>query len=184
MDSRMTILRCLQSPTPNPTPEVQWLVKQCHSLVIECLVNFSRGVTSTLEGKDGVEKTQTYYPYGPYVGKETRFFKKNPSPHFGMTLATMYPFVATEQSLWDLKLKEKNYPITKLWPYPTMCRYMNFVKNFVNERETMFQNYEDDGGEYLANDEDSDSDKEEEESDSDKEDESDTEDEDNVFSQM
>ena len=65
-----------------------------------------------------------------------------------------------------------------------MCRYMNFVKNFVKERETMFKNYEDDGGEYHVNDEDSDSDKEEENSDSDKEDESDTEDEDNVFSQI
>ena len=187
MDTRMEILRKLESPSKDPTPTIEFLVKQCHSLVVECLVKFSRGVTTRVEDDDGnIIRTMTHFPYGPDAGRETRFFKAIKSPHFGMTLATIYPFIETEKSSWDLKLKEKNYPITRLWPYPTMCRYINFVKNFVRERETIFRNYEDDGGEYHADGEDSDTEEKENEdsstrdSDSDK---SDT-DEDNVFSQM
>ena len=165
------------------------MVKTCHALVIECLLKYSRGVTTEKEDKHGVTRTNTYYPYHPAAGSDTSEFKNVTSAMFGFTLASMYHFVGTEESLWDLKLKGKNYPITKLWPYNTILRYLNFVKNFKQHRNLMFANYEDAGGKYHGSSEDTDGD-----GDGDGEDGGDasggspaassSEDEDNVFAQM
>ena len=108
-------------------------------------------------------------------------FKEIPSTHFAMTLTTIYPFVVAEKPTWENKLKEHNYPITRLWPYGTLRRYAHFAKAFVKHRRVMFHNYEGNGGRYHAG------------SDSDNEDETgshdsahaddDTSDEDEVFTQ-
>ena len=140
---RISILRSLTADTDNPTSEVARLVKECHSLVGGSLTGYSRA------GLDENDKVRVF-PYGARSARQTRVFKKVVSPTFGVTLANIYPFVLTPKSSWELKLKEHNYTITRLWPYSTLCRYTNFVGAFVKHRRVMFSNYEDAGGEYHS----------------------------------
>ena len=158
---RLAVLRYLISNKENPSPA---LVKKCHALVVECLVKFSLGGH---EDKSLVK----VFPYGAGAAFQSRSFKVIPSTHFGITLTNMYPFVIADKPTWEAKLKEQNYPITRLWPYNTLCRFVHFVntvlqhrhnpsttlcrfthfvKSVVQQRRLMFRNYEDNGGKYHA----------------------------------
>ena len=138
----MAILRCLSSD--NPSPETAELVKECHHLVVDCLVKYSRGKGP----EDNSDEKVRVFPYSAAAGQDTRVFRDVPSAHFGATLANIYPYVNTEMVLWDDKHAEHNYPITRLWPFNTVCRYIHFCKTFVQHRRVMFLNYEEAGGQY------------------------------------
>ena len=105
------------------------------------------------EAEAEVEKSRkkvTVFPYGAPASYLTSSFKELPSTYLGITLANMYPFVVSEKPVWNIKLKEHNYPITRLWPYSTTCRFVSFVRAFVQNRCEMFKNYEDVGGQYHS----------------------------------
>ena len=158
MGARLTILRSLtESGIAGAAP----LVKECHKLVVHCLLQYSQG------GYKGAAKTKArVFPYGAGAAYRSRVFKQLPSSAFGVTLANVYPLVVCEKTAWPVKLKEHNYPITRLWPYTTLCRYVKFVNAFRQWRYEIFTNYEEQGGKYHSGDKDDDDDDEDDDGES------------------
>jgi hypothetical protein len=137
---------------------VEWLVRKCHALVVQALVEYSKGppqVTKSPskeeEGKKKKKKTRVY-PYGARAALVNEDFKNLPSPWLATTVATFYPFVADPKETWDHKLKHFSHPMTRLWPVGVVRRHMHFIQVFRDRREELFESYEKEGGKYHGRD--------------------------------
>ena len=64
------------------------------------------------------------------------------------TLACMYPFIVNEEKMWVQLAKQVAYPMPQLWPKQVLKRYMHFHKVFGRQRRSMFENYEQSGGDF------------------------------------
>lgn len=159
-DVRLECIRNLDLPPSTSLPSgeeatVEQLVAQCHSGLVKFLLEFSSGKVLPGElNKKKAEITARQKPYSVYAGKETDAFKNVPPPWFAVTLATLYPFLAEDKSLWPERLRNNfAYPVTSLWPVKVVKRFVHFINTVVDKHSCMFKNYENAGGEYYKNEE-------------------------------
>ena len=111
-------------------------------LVVETLITVASGRSPDDGNKYG------FYPYGKSAGTSVDHFKNVPTAFFAATLSELYVFVAKDQSLHQGILKKCSLPLTKLWPWPTVSRHVNFITQMRANRGTLFATYEKAGGVY------------------------------------
>ena len=118
---RLLCLRNLGLTTSSPLPSaeketVEQLVAQCHSKVVEFLLDFASGKVLPDEmNRKGEPITKRQKPYSERGGKETDAFKNIYPAWFGITLASLYPFLTEDKSLWsELLTNNVKYPVTSL----------------------------------------------------------------------
>ena len=75
-------------------------------------------------------------------------FKSQPDSVFSATLTELYPFIRSTRDKWPDVMSKFQYPLTGLWPYPVVNRYLNFFTLFRSKRKQLFTQYEQQGGEY------------------------------------
>ena len=135
------------------------LLKECHILVVETLIVYSKGKKKEKPDEDSVtedestpkknkRKVTPVMPYGMAASWSTEAFKEVPLPFFSATIATLYPFVTMDKSEWAEKAATFYYPMTRLWPLKEVKRRIHFYNRFLRMRNVIFGTYEDAGGEY------------------------------------
>ena len=75
-------------------------------------------------------------------------FQAQPNAVFAATLTELYPFLRTTRDKWTAVMGKFQYPLTGLWPYPVVNRYLNFFSMFRAKRKQLFTQYEEQDGEY------------------------------------
>ena len=75
-------------------------------------------------------------------------FQALPNSFFSATLTELYPFIRTTRDKWPDVMNKFQYPLTGLWPYPVVNRYLNFFTLFRAKRSQLFTQYEQQDGEY------------------------------------
>ena len=75
-------------------------------------------------------------------------FQAQPNAVFAATLTELYPFLRTTRDKWTAVMGKFQYPLTGLWPYPVVNRYLNFFTMFRAKRKQLFTQYEEQDGEY------------------------------------
>ena len=157
---------CLQPDAV--TDEVNAMVKECHTKIVEFLVLFSKGHVKPGElnkKKEPVVIRQK--PFGSPASQMSCDFKDVPPTWFAVTMATLYPLICEEKTTWDDRLKDDiQYPITHYWPVRVVKRYVHFANTWCDKISSVFKNYETGGGEYHGVYKSSESEGEEEEEES------------------
>ena len=125
---RSKFLRALAIPPGDP-PEDE---PQSNA---ELLRSMSVAVVSTLlEFAKGREPTDTnsygFLPYGKPASYLTSEFKTVPSAYFGHTLAGMYPYATKDKDEWGSLDSKFSHPITNLWPWSSLRRFISFASKF------------------------------------------------------
>ena len=91
-DTRLRILRDLASVDASEKA----LVAECHKLVVDTLLAYSKGKQEE-EAEAEEKKKAKIMPYGNAASFDTPSFQKVPFAWMASTLATVYPFVASEK---------------------------------------------------------------------------------------
>lgn len=159
-DVRLRCIRNMDLPLAESLPSgekatAEQLVSQCHTQLVEFLLDFASGKVLPGElNKKNKEITKRQKPYSELGGRETDAFKNLPPPYFAYTLATLYPFLAEDTSAWPERVKTSvAYPATSLWPVKVVKRFVHFTNTVVDKHSCMLENYEKAGGEYYGNEE-------------------------------
>ena len=149
-EARLKFVFALGDPGDVTLPLEDEPEKSCETLaedmayeVVGALVTYSAGIER--EGKNGM---YGFYPYGKDRATSTTEFKKLPDAWFACTLATMFPYVVRTQDKWPAMLKKSAHPVTGLWPWVTLKRYIGFRQQFTKNRKSLFEAYEKKGGKY------------------------------------
>ena len=155
---RLKVVRDLKVPETLPADETfkdpKEMSQEFAFNLVKTLVDVGKGEERTAQ----TEKARAYvlYPYGS-KGAETYTFKTEfPDSYFSTTLTEIYPFIATDftdTTRWAELLKQCHHPMTKLWPFPLMKRFMSYMTKFKAQREALFAGYEQAGGEYFEEEE-------------------------------
>ena len=154
---RLECVRNLALDPSEPLPEgelptVKEIVTECHSKVVEFLLDFSRGkVLPGEKNKKGDIILQRQRPYTELISKETNNFKDAPPSWFGITLAALYPFLAADKTAWETLKTTVAHPCTSLWPVKVVKRFCHFIDTFVELHQVVLHNYEKAGGIYHDN---------------------------------
>ena len=110
------------------------------SYVAQALVSYAIGNPSA----------KTVKPYGLKAARSTKAFKQLPTTSLGLTFAAMYQVVRTDPSMLDKWIKTSRENITHPWPSGMIKRFMKLGEVFERKRWEVFNSYEDDGGEYMG----------------------------------
>ena len=160
---------------------VEELVQQCCELVVEFFLAFSSGKVKPGElNKKGDSITKRQKPYSNYAGQETSYFKNVSPACFGITLATTYPFLAEDRDMWSRRCQMAAHPCTALWSVNVVKRFLHFIDTLYQKLPSVFEKYEEAGGQYYDA-EDEDPSNEDEHGSRDDEDDEEEDDCDNVF---
>ena len=89
-----------------------------------------------------------FYPYGKKASEYVTHFKAVPFAWFAVSLAAMYPFVHESIDKWEPLLAKFSHPMTQMWPWPIVSRYLNFCSLFRSNGQALFEKYESLGGDY------------------------------------
>ena len=163
-------LKCIRNLTLDPETSlppgeesgVDDLVQQCQHLVVQFLVDFASGKVKPGEvNKKDEVITKRQRPYANSAGQDIDAFKSVSPAAFGITLSSVYPFLAEDASLWKQRCKIAAHPLPAFWPVNVMKRFIHFIDTLYDKVPGVFENYEQEGGEYFQS--------EEEEEDSDEE---------------
>ena len=104
----------------------------------------------------GNPSVKTVKPYGLKAARSTKAFKQLPTTSLGLTFAAMYQVVRTDPSMLDKWIKKPRENITDPWPSGMMKRFMKLGEVFEGKRWEVFKSYEDDGGEYMGDEDETD----------------------------
>ena len=110
------------------------------SYVGQALVSYAQGNPAV----------KTVKPYGLKAARSTKAFKSLPTTSLSLTFAALYQVVRTEPSMLDKWIKKPRENITHPWPRGMIKRFMKLGQVFEEKRWQVFKAYEDDGGEYMG----------------------------------
>ena len=110
------------------------------SFVAKALVSYAQGNP----------KVKTVKPYGLKAARLTKFFKQLPTTSLSLTYAALYQVVRTEPSMLDKWIKRPRQNITQPWARGMIKRFIKLGQVFEENRWQVFKAYEDDGGEYMG----------------------------------
>ena len=122
------------------------MLEIARSYVGQALVSYALGNPSV----------KTVKPYGLKAARSTKAFKKLPTTSLGLTFAAMYQVVRTDPSMLDKWIKKPRENITDPWPSGMIKRFMKLGEVFEAKRWQVFKSYEDDGGEYMGDEDETD----------------------------
>ena len=128
-DWRAKFLRALavvdgDTPDDEPIKDKNELVASMAVALVTSLVRYSDGKKSTENNKYG------FFPYGKGAAFSTTEFLAVPTPWFAVTLAGMYPYVTKDKDDWTSLIEKFQHPVTSLWPWSTVRRYISFATKF------------------------------------------------------
>ena len=124
-------------------PKYKEMLQKARSYVAGCLVAYSQGNP----------KVTTVKPYGLKAARSTKKFRQLPSTILSLTYAALYQVVRTDPTMLNKWIRKPRVNITSPWPRGMMLRFMNLQKVFEIHRWEVFNAYEEDGGEYMGDEE-------------------------------
>ena len=124
-------------------PKYKEMLHKARSYVAGALVGYSQGNP----------RVTTVKPYGLKAARSTREFKQLPSTILSLTYAALYQVVRTDPTMLNKWIRKPRVNITSPWPRGMMLRFMNLRKVFEMHRWQVFNAYEEDGGEYMGDEE-------------------------------
>ena len=113
-----------ETPEDEPVKDKMELAASMAVAVVTALLRYSEGKKATEKNKYG------FFPYGKKAGISTSNFLSVPSPWFATTLAGMYPYVTKDKSDWQVLIDKFNHPVTSLWPWSSVRRFVSFAAKF------------------------------------------------------
>ena len=102
----------------------------------------------------GNPRVETVKPYGLKAARSTKCFKALPTTSLSLTFAALYQVIRLEPSMLIKWISKPRHNITSPWPRGMIMRFIKLGKVFKEKRWQVFKAYEDEGGEYMGDEED------------------------------
>ena len=124
-------------------PKYKEMLHKARSYVGQALVAYSQGNP----------RATTVKPFGLKASRSTKKFRQLPSTILALTFAALYQIVRTDPTMLNKWIRKSRVNITSPWPRGMILRFMNLQKVFEIHRWQVFNAYEEDGGEYMGDEE-------------------------------
>ena len=124
-------------------PKYKEMLHKARSYVGQALVAYSQGNA----------RATTVKPFGLKAARSTKIFRQLPSTILALTFAALYQIVRTTPDMLNKWIRKPRVNITSPWPRGMILRFMNLQKVFEINRWQVFNAYEEDGGEYMGDEE-------------------------------
>lgn len=124
-------------------PKYKEMLHKARSYVGQALVAYSQGNP----------RATTVKPFGLKAARSTKKFRQLPSTILALTYAALYQIVRTDPTMLNKWIRKPRVNITSPWPRGMILRFINLQKVFEIHRWQVFNAYEEDGGEYMGDEE-------------------------------